>query len=388
MVNRFYTQEFFELIKKHLKKNGILCLSLPGSLSYLSDEQADLNKCIFKTLSTKFSQIEGIAGYYNIYLASQSENFTLTPARIKEGLTKNNIPSALFTKGYIQHRLSPEYKNWFYERLKEREVRLNKDLEPVGVFYSIGLWNALFTPAFQKTFKLAAKLDLKTSAGIIFLSLPVFLCLVWFKRKSTKSIIPNIISPLLVLGTGFSGVSLNLILLLSLQTFYGYVYSHIGLLLSGFMVGLTMGSLLMSKKLKRIDNAIALLVKIDSGFVIFCLIFPLILLGLQFLVRQNVFFFLMLIILVKISVFIGFIVGLEFPLTNKIYLERKHRGKVPANILYAVDMLGAFFGAILITVLLIPVLGIINTVIFIFLVKLSIFILLATSFVCWGRKHP
>jgi len=387
-LNRFFTCEFFYLASNRLTKEGLLCLSLPASLSYLSDEQADLNKCILKTLRSVFPTTEVIVGYYNIFIASNDPLFKLSPSIIDTNLRKNKIDSPLFTNFYIKDRLRSDNNTWFYNSIRKRHVRLNKDLEPVGVFYSLGLWNALFTPGFQKIFKVARKLNLTIFIGIILTFLGLFSSIIYLSRGKRPLLTFRSFIPLLVAFSGFSGVSLNLILLLSLQTFYGYVYLHIGLLISGFMIGLTLGSFQITKHLSDIHKKFQTLLKIDGVFVVFCLIFPCFLFEIKFLVAKNIFFPLILAILTLLSITTGFLVGLEFPLANKIYLEKIPGGKKPYNILYAVDMLGSFLGAILVSIILIPILGIIHTVVLVFFLKLSLFILQTTIFFSSAQKHP
>ena len=43
LLNRFYTAEFFAMVRELLTENGIVVTAMPASLSYLSDEQRNLN---------------------------------------------------------------------------------------------------------------------------------------------------------------------------------------------------------------------------------------------------------------------------------------------------------------------------------------------------------
>ncbi len=71
----------------------------------------------------------------------------------------------------------------------------------------------------------------------------------------------------------------------------------------------------------------------------------------------------------------GFLVGAQFPLANKIWLRgRESQG---GGVLYASDLVGAFLGAILVAVLLIPVLGIPATCLLAALLKLGSLLLVA-----------
>jgi spermidine synthase len=57
----------------------------------------------------------------------------------------------------------------------------------------------------------------------------------------------------------------------------------------------------------------------------------------------------------------GFLVGAQFPLANQLWLERRRGQRGAGGVLYACDLVGAFLGSVIIAVILIPVLGIVET---------------------------
>jgi len=369
IINRFYTRNFFELVERKLNPNGVLALSLPGSLSYLSEEQTDINKCILKTLKTVFSYVQVIPGDYNLYLASKNSGFPVTPEKVISKLKNNKIKSELFTNFYIKDRLDKEKQEWFFQSIQKRKVRLNKDLEPAGVFYSLALWNALFSPELKNLFFIESKLDTYNVIIVLslFLSFGCFLSFILQKKNNTSP--GYTIIPWLVIVTGFSGVSLNLIILFALQTFYGYVYFHVGILISSFMFGLTSGSFLMTKWLKDSKFNLEFLLKIDGVFIIFCILMHVFLITMLHIANTNIPALGLLLEAAVLSLTCGFFVGFEFPLANKIYLEADKSKEKPRNILYASDMFGSSLGAITISIILIPTLGLLATVTVICCVK-------------------
>ena len=56
---------------------------------------------------------------------------------------------------------------------------------------------------------------------------------------------------------------------------------------------------------------------------------------------------------------IAFLVGSEFPIAGKLYM--KESVEKTAGVLYASDLFGACLGAVLVTTILIPLLGLLNT---------------------------
>ncbi|MBU4305906.1 MAG: hypothetical protein KJ893_09875 [Candidatus Omnitrophica bacterium] len=377
VMNRFYTREFFEIARQRLSEKGLLCLSLPGALSYLSEEQLNLNQCVYRTLQSVFPGVEVIPGYYNLYIAGKERNISFTPESICRHLAQANIQSPLFNEFYIRDRLCAEKKAWFLESLKKSNARENKDLEPIGVFYSLSLWNASYTPSLQKAFAAAAKLDIPVIiVCLVFFTVVLLFVTISRREKITSAAISGMM-PWLVFFSGFTGISINMILLLSLQAFYGYVYLYIGLLIGSFMLGLTLGSFIMTINLGRIQNMRKTLLKIDGGFIMLCfLLIPLITCLHRAAGNDNSHPAVLFMILLSSAAF-GFLAGFEFPLANAVYMDSR---KEKRNILYAMEMLGSFAGTLSVSIILIPIAGIPATILVIALIKTALFTLLTTSF--------
>lgn len=70
-----------------------------------------------------------------------------------------------------------------------------------------------------------------------------------------------------------------------------------------------------------------------------------------------------------VSFVCGYLVGSEFPLVNKIYAQDKPEIKT-AGILYALDLVGAYLAALIVSVALVPVVGILKTCILLAIVKI------------------
>jgi spermidine synthase len=72
----------------------------------------------------------------------------------------------------------------------------------------------------------------------------------------------------------------------------------------------------------------------------------------------------------------GFLVGSQFPLANRMWLQGK-KGLRDGGFLYACDLLGAFLGSVVVSVVLIPVLGIPGTCLLAGVLKLTSFLVVA-----------
>jgi spermidine synthase len=80
-----------------------------------------------------------------------------------------------------------------------------------------------------------------------------------------------------------------------------------------------------------------------------------------------------------VSILCGLLVGAQFPLANRIYLQGRTSASKTAGRLYASDLLGGWLGGMAGAVVLLPVLGLIGTSITVGLLKLTSFAVVATA---------
>lgn len=358
-LNRFFTKEFFQNIKSILNEDGIFALRLPGSLSYINSELRNLNGTLLNTLNGEFEYVKTIPADLNLFLASQTD-FEITPQIIVSRMQARGIKTYLLTSSYLDYRLQPRLLEWFKKSLGDTSrIRKNLDLTPSAVFYSISYWNALFSPKLENLYRLLDRLNFK----FIILALLLVGCAVFiFQRTSSK---PRRISAgFAIATTGFTGMSVNLIIIFTYQSFYGFVFHHLALLITAFMAGLSLGAWLMTASLAKIKQEMRLFFKIEVATVGFCLgLAPLLIYLNRFPAAGLWFIFFLL------SGLSGFLVGLEFPLANKIYGQESQGNSPSAGILYALDLSGAWAANLLVSIALVPVIGIINTCALLFLLK-------------------
>ena len=374
-TNRFFTKEFFSLAKTRLNKGGILVLGLPGSLTYSNEELKNLNSCIFHTLNSVFSYIRVIPGDgTNLFLSSDSrEILTIDSMQILERLNQRNIKADVIVPWYIEQKLHHGWQDWFSNFIEGSSQKINSDFNPVGLFYSISHWNALFAPSLRWLFRQFERINLRT---IVLLFVIFLLLYFFFRSKNIRFFRAGI--PLSIITTGFAGMIFDLMLIFTFQSIYGYVFSWIGLLVASFMAGAACGAMLITIVMARIKNCFKLFIKIELAIICFSIGCPFIFLAVhEYLGSLGVFFFRMLFLV--ISFICGLLIGSQFPLTNKIYLRNSTSLSKTAGLLYASDLLGGWFGGIIGAVVLLPVLGLVGTCITVGLLKLTSFIVITTQ---------
>jgi len=357
-INRFFTREFFSLVRKRLNPGGILAFRLAGSLTYLSKELIDLNACVFNSLKSTYPYVRVIPGDYNIFLASTAgEILEKDSAAIAQRLSRMNMESRVLVPAYLDYRLDQRKEEWFNQSLRQATRKSNLDLAPLAVFQTLVFWNKQFSPAFSRLLESLTNLDLGIIAVLIGAVTLLFLYLL--KRKPRLAGLTIVYS---IATTGFFGMLVNLIMIFAFQVFYGYLYRQIGILISVFMAGAAVGSFLLARHIEEIKNAWKLFIKLEITIAVFSCLLAL---SIPKLSGCPVFIF--------ISLFFvpGFLVGLEFPLAGKIYLRGRKEAAGTAGALYAADLAGGWLAGILAGIVLLPVLGLAKSVMIAVIFKLG-----------------
>jgi spermidine synthase len=375
-TNRFYTKEFFSLARERLNEGGILVIGLSGSLSYSTEELQNLNSSIFHTLKSVFPYVRVIPGYgTNLFLLSDSrEILTLEKTQIIERLDQRNIKTNMIIPWHIEQTLHHGWQSWFYNYIEGSSQKINSDFYPIGVFYSVSHWNALFAPSIGWLFKQFERISLRS----IVLLFVIFLLLYFIVPARRKRFFRGGI-PLAIFTTGFAGMIFDLMLIFTFQSIYGHVFSWIGLLVASFMAGAACGAMLVVIVMDRIKDRFKFFSRIDLAIICFsfgCLL-------IVFIPNTNLGgsdpFFLFRSLFLVISFISGLLIGSQFPLANRLYLRDDTSLTKIAGTLYSVDLLGGWFGGVLGAVVLLPVLGLIGTCITVGLLKLTSFIVINTQ---------
>jgi spermidine synthase len=202
--------------------------------------------------------------------------------------------------------------------------------------------------------------------------------LVWMRGRLSRAALPVAIG-----ATGFAGMVLSLALLFTFQALYGLVFFWVSVLVTAFMAGTAAGSLLVTSYINRTQRDIALFLGLEAAFVVFAGGLPLLVTILRpFLdARESTAALHGLFIL--LAILAGLLVGLEFPLAAKIRLRSHPEVGGAVGALYGADLLGGWVGGLIGGVVLLPVLGLLDTCLLVALLKFLSLLLVLTV-----PKHP
>jgi spermidine synthase len=374
-LNRFYTAEFFQMVRGLLTEDGLLVIPCPGRLSYMSEELRDLNAMVYQTLGQAFPHVRPIPGDLTLWLASPSDRLSTTPLEtLVEQWRNRDLETWLMADQYIRLKLDPERLDWFWRSLGQEtrgSTKVNRDLHPLGILYGLAYWNALFSPRLARVLAFIGRLSLWKLAlplvGCVLLSLAI----TKLTSRGKKAILPIAIAT-----TGFAGMAADLVIVFAFQTLYGYVYHWVGLLIAAFMAGLSLGGLLTTRRLAKVRRERSVLLRLELALVFYWLLLPAILIVLYSPIARPLSFTVIQGGLFLLNAVAGFLVGSQFPLGNKMWLAGQEDLRGTAGILYACDLAGAFVGSVAVSVVLIPVLGMVETCFLVAVLKLGSLLLI------------
>jgi spermidine synthase len=383
-INRFYTVEFYQMSKHRLKENGILCFLLPGSLTYLSREMIDLNATIIQTTKHVFSYLHIIPGEYNLLLASSDESvITNSPDILIQRMHDRSLQIRLLSNFHIRYKFDETRRKWYHKEIsKAGELLLNRDFHPSALYYDLVFWNSVHSPNLAGIF---SQLKCLRFRHIIIAITLLFIILLFLQRYRSAWHKSFILLP--IIATGFAGMGVDIVLILAFQSFYGYLYHWIGLLIAAFMVGLTIGGMWMTRRLKRmrkpehrdVIDDYATFLKLE----LFIILYTAALVSVLYLLnrfQEHAFIFAAAqYILLTLNTLCGFLVGAEFPLANTIYLKHTVHYTQAGGILYAADLAGSWVGALFVTIAFTPLFGIMNTCLLILFVNFCSLLLFVFS---------
>ncbi|MCX8110765.1 MAG: hypothetical protein N3D15_05905 [Syntrophorhabdaceae bacterium] len=369
-TNRFFTEEFFNIVKNILKPHGLVSFTLPATMTYYTNELRDIHTCIIKTLGQVFRYRYIVPGDFNIFIFTNSDTFKKNNTSvISERFKVSGVVTNLINNFYIMERLDERKKEWYLSNIKGSYADINRDFSPYAFFYTIAYNNLIYSPYLKVFFDTLKGMNL-FKVMLFFLLVSLFFFILSLKQKN--------LSIVYVIGTtGLASMVLELILILSFQTFYGYVFFEVGVLVMVFLSGIAFGGIGVSTGYMRRFRDIRMLQSVEIAMIVLiCVVFFILryfcpqIQSMPFLIKA-IFF-----ILLFIS---GLFTGAEFPLSSRIYAGsagiKNNIGRT-VGLLYSVDLLGGFIGGLLGGIML-SVIGILEGCITLAVLKIcSVLILL------------
>ncbi len=324
-INRFYTREFFEEVSRRLAPDGVLSISLGHYENYLSPELADLIAVAHQTLQQVFSNVLILPAGRIYFLASDGELTTEMAARIED----KGIQTAWVRRDYLEGHVLQPLRLEGVRRAISGDAPVNKDFSPILYYHHLRYWLRMFQVRF----------------GLLMGVLLLILLIALLRARPVS---------FAIFTTGLAASALEVVLLVAFQVLYGCVYHRVGLIITMFMLGLGIGSFTMNRILRsRTRRDLAWL---EFGVAVYAACLPLGLIGLARFANLGAAAAASQVAIPLLALVLAVLVGLEFPLAGKA--DFRTVSSTAAG-LYTADYLGAALGALLVSTLLIPVMGVV-----------------------------
>ena len=375
-LNRFYTAEFFREAANKLTPNGVFSLQLRGAEDYIGPELAEFLRCIHHTLQQVFPEIVAVPGDPVHFLASpQPGSLTTDPAELIARVRARHLQTKYVREYYLPYRLTPDRLLDLQTQLQpDAYTRSNHDFTPVAYYFDVALWSTQFNRDYRHIFQTVAQWRFRSLLLVLVFTLCVIIALVrWGPRARARWRMASAFS---VGAMGFTLIGLEMLLLLAFQAIYGYVYQQLAIIIAAFMVGMAFGSAwaLRSRSehkagVSAVDARRLLRVQFIAALL------PLVVWELLRLFAATkdppLMFMESQMLLPLLAVLCGAVGGYQFPVASWIFFAESHTGQTSPGALYALDLVGACLGALLLTGYLLPVFGFQKTALLMAVVNLA-----------------
>ncbi|MHC4566168.1 MAG: spermine/spermidine synthase domain-containing protein, partial [Planctomycetota bacterium] len=244
VLSRYYSLEFYRLVKKSLTPGGVLAVRIAGGENIMGTELVNLGASTKLTLESVFSKLVLVPGEDTWFIASDSQEITGEPGTLRdrfasvEGGPGVFNPDALLSV-YLPDRAASALKSYSDADLPE-EFLSNRDERPLTHLFS------LLLAAKQSGAPAARLIKLLVPAGPLPFLIPVliyvFLRSIYIFRSPEKGERSGFDSNFLVFSAGAVGIGAVIVLMYLYQTHFGSLYLHIGIVSSLFMAGAAGGA--------------------------------------------------------------------------------------------------------------------------------------------------
>ena len=234
--NRFWTVEFFEQLKSHVRVGGIVAVSLPVGMNFLSEYQSELAASVWKTFRKVFPDAQiYFPESHVLMVASAEKGFDFLKKLLGRKLRVINAAT-----------IRPEYLPLLYQRNRSETLirqlasayfaRINRDWRPQAY-----LWGIL-----QQAKLGGTKIPTKAlSSGVARRFAEYFLILLFLIVILTRILGRSVFG--WVFAGGVWGLGIQTLILLVFQANFGVLYWLIGLATGIFLLGSAVGSYLGEK---------------------------------------------------------------------------------------------------------------------------------------------
>jgi spermidine synthase len=363
-MNRFYTKEFFAHVKQRLSSGGIFSFAVSGGESMLGPTQARFLGSIRKTLLQIFPKTLIYPGDQIRFFATDISGVLLSDfSALANRIFERNLQLTYIREDILQDALSPfrlDYLKSILEGISG--VAVNRDFFPICYFHNLMMWAIQWHEVLQKFLNILADLKLRWLWTGLAVTGVIIVAIFWTGRCKFRLAVAGSI-----FVSGAIEMVLQVVFLLSFQIIEGFVYRQLALIIAFFMTGLAVGAGWISwqnPSQPKTNVAQGLFIRVQAGV---CML-PFGLMLFFSLIHSEIRNFLspaaMGWLFSGLSLITGVLGGVHFALAVMVMAGTGVALEKIGGGFYALDLTGAAAGVLIAALFILPVYGIMNTLIF------------------------
>lgn len=391
VLNRYYTDEFFREVDRILNPGGVFVTGAMSTADLRGEAVANRNAAIYHTMRQAFPEVIPAGQRFLFFLAgSEAGLVSADPAVLRQRYDRRNVEADGFSSRHYDlmleetplrrmnwiirnhgrsddaHLAPPETGPMFpgpidAQNRAEAELAsvnerffINSDFKPIGYYHTLRFWDALSAGATDRDsfgwilrvqpWWILPAMAVCILMQLVFSGVPSF---------SGRRIDRRFAVFLAVFTTGLSTMALQVALIFSFQSLYGFVYEMIGLITALFMGGLAAGTLA-GRRLIRPRANLSVLAGIQFLIAVFALLVGLLLPHAGAFAQPAA----VALAIGGLTFFSGALNGIDFPVAAACCQSLDPDPEKATGTVYGVELFGACAGALAASVVVAPVLGI------------------------------
>jgi spermidine synthase len=349
-LNRFYTREFYRIVAGKLTAGGVFSFALTGAETSLHPLRAAYLAMAYHTLGQVFAEVAAFPGGQVRFFAANAPGVLVSdPEVLVQRLKARQLSLQYVREYYLLQDLSPWRRQYLNQVLRQPGPSVNTDLNPRCYFFDLALSSVQEGLGVKDA--LLALQKLPPAVPWAALALATVLAGAALRRRAG----PRALYQVTVMGLGT--MALEILVLVLYQIRLGSLYQQLGMLIAAFMTGMAAGSAAGSRWTGRLRGGLRLLAGLQGGLAVLAASLALWLqggvssepFGSEFWTRTGY---------VLILALAGFGGGGIFALCGALWHEVQPGARGQGGRLYAADLLGATLGTLGVSLLVLPVWGI------------------------------
>jgi len=239
--NRYFTAEFFGQVKERLHSGGIFSFSVEGFDNYPSREELCKISALRAAAKRHFRNVLILPGQKTFFLCSDGRLDPDIP-----GLLQARSIATDYVAFYYPGNVTPERIRKLEAELIE-DIGINRDFSPVLMRLMFEQWFAKFS----------------SSPLAFYAALGLLLC-IYSLRMSREEFV--------LFSTGWVNIGGEIAVIFAFQILFGYIYTWIGFIVTAFLAGLLPGAFfgerIRRSKLAVLRSTDALIVALMAGLIL------------------------------------------------------------------------------------------------------------------------